>query len=199
MPDSERAVTTYISRNEAMPTEVQKRTAREEFMQLPEGAPYQLIGGKLVKESSPTRWHQRSQTRLGVELVNFVTSRSLGEVYFAPFDIHLAEEEIYQPDILFVSNERLLIIRDRFVEGAPDLVVEILSPSTGRYDLWHKRDVYERSGVKEYWILDPMEGSIEVLALIDGVFEPVDRATTSGTVTSRLLPGFRVDVSAIFS
>jgi len=103
-----------------------------------------------------------------------------------------------QPDIIFVSKERLSIIGDKNVEGAPDLVVEVLSPSTAYYDLKHKKTVYAASGVKEYWIADPIEKSIEVFANKGREFALDNRAVSGQTARSKLLEGFTVALEKIF-
>ncbi len=126
-----------------------------DYEKLPEGAPYQLIGGDLVKEPSPVPYHQILSRRIEFELVKFVEERALGEVLYAPMDVYLSDTEVYQPDILFISKERMSIIGEKKIEAAPDLVIEILSPSSAYYDLRHKKNVYETSGVKEYWVVDP--------------------------------------------
>ena len=115
-------------------------------------------------------------------LQHFVVENSLGEVYVAPFDVKLSETEVYQPDLLFISADRLTIIAEQQVNGAPDLVVEVLSPATGYYDLTKKRRVYEVSGVKEYWIVDPIECTVEVLENVEGTYETVAKADQKGRV-----------------
>ena len=121
-----------------------------DYAKLPEGAPYQLIDGELVLSPSPTIYHQRISMRLGRALSLFVEAHGLGEVLAAPMDVCLSETNTFQPDLLFVSNARASIVGGPYVEGAPDLVVEILSPSTAYYDLRKKKQVYAASGVGEY-------------------------------------------------
>lgn len=175
-----------------------KQYTYEDYSKLPEGAPYQLIGGELIMTPSPVPYHQIISRKIGFELVKFVEERKLGEVIYAPMDVYLSETETYQPDIIFISKERLNIIGEKKIEAAPDLVIEILSESTAYYDLKHKKRIYESSGVKEYWIVDPMEKSIEVYENINSEFKIHSQALKSGRVSSKLLEGFGVDVEKIF-
>lgn len=170
----------------------------EDYRQLPEGAPYQLIGGELVLTPAPSPYHQIIAFNLGLALGNFVVSRKLGRVLFAPLDVYLTETETYQPDIIFISRDRMDIIEAERINGAPDLVVEILSPTTAYYDLRKKFRVYERYGVKEYWIVDPGEKSVQVFVLKEGRFVLDQEVEGTGEVSSRLLTGFTVALSNIF-
>ncbi len=169
-----------------------------DYEKLPEGAPYQLIGGYLVKEPSPVPYHQILSRRIEFELVKFVEERDLGEVLNAPMDVYLSDTEVYQPDILFISKERMNIIGKKKIEAAPDLVIEILSPSSAYYDLRHKMHVYEASGIREYWIVDPIEKSIEVYKNGDSGFRLSGKANNSGLIHSVLLDGFNVDLEKVF-
>lgn len=182
-----------------MITKEKERKTYADYAALDEGAPYQFIDGELVISPSPTHYHQTTLLNLVLMLQRFVVENSLGEVYVAPFDVKLSETEVYQPDLLFVSAERLTIIGEQQVNGAPDLVVEVLSPATGYYDLTKKRRVYEVSGVKEYWIVDPTERAVEVLENVDGTYQTVAKIYQKGRAASRLLEGFDVDLERLFA
>ena len=160
-----------------------------DYEKLPEGAPYQLIGGNLVKEPAPVPYHQILSKRIALELATFVEKNGLGEVLYAPTDVYFSEKEVYQPDIMFISRERMNIIGEKNIEAAPDLIIEILSPSSAYYDLRHKMRVYETSGVKEYWIVDPIEKGIEVYQNINGEFRLFNKACQSGVSTQHSLRG----------
>ncbi|MEW6447339.1 MAG: Uma2 family endonuclease [Bacillota bacterium] len=177
---------------------IEKTCTYEDYRKLPEGAPYQLIGGEFVLTPAPGTYHQIIAMRLGVQMVNFVSSEERGIVLFAPVDVYLEETETYQPDIIFIARERMEIIEPARVNGAPDLVVEILSPATAYYDLRKKYKVYEKSGVKEYWIVDPEEKSVQVFVLTDGKFALDQDVAGQGAVSSRLLEGFTVSLESIF-
>ncbi len=181
-----------------MQTVAKKAYTYEDYAQLPEGAPYQLIGGELVMSPSPTSTHQRILRKLTRALDGFVEENSLGEILFAPMDVYFSETDTPQPDLIFISKERLDIIGEQRIEGAPDLIMEILSPSTAYYDLKDKKRLYEASGVKEYWIVDPMAREIEVYELVDGRYALFGRQERQGALTSKLLRGFSVDLTDIF-
>jgi len=169
-----------------------------DYALLPEGAPYQLIGGKLVMTPSPIPYHQSISMRLELKLASHVLERNLGMVYDAPLDVYLEETETYQPDIIFIAKERRSIIEPTKINGAPDLVVEILSPSTAYYDLKKKFKVYAKHGVKEYWTVDPLEKSVEVYTGKDGNFNLMQRAEKEGVISSEVVKGFAVEIKDIF-
>lgn len=176
-----------------------RRATAADYLALEEGAPFQLIGGVLVHEPAPTPWHQRLLLKLMVRLQQVVESRSLGYVYPSPIDVRLDDGNVYQPDVLFISSERESIITDQRIEGAPDLVAEVLSPSTGYYDLTHKRRVYAEHGVREYWVIDPLEQTVTVEQNDDGRFETLASVRNEGRVASVLLDGFVVDAAELFA
>jgi len=168
-----------------------------DYQKLPEGAPYQLIGGDLVKEPAPVPYHQMVSIKIVFELVKFVEERDLGVVLDAPMDVYLSDTEVYQPDIMFISKDRMNIIGEKNIEAAPDLVVEILSPSSAYYDLRHKMHVYETSGVREYWVVDPIEKGVEIYQNINGEFKLFNKALSSGLIRSALLEGFTVELEKV--
>ncbi len=143
-----------------MPTVLDKKKTVDDYLQLSEGAPYQLLNGELVKSPSPKREHQKLSGTIFRLISNLCFEKRLGEVYYAPFDVYLDEENVVQPDICFFSNERLSVLSDRGAEAAPDVVVELLSPSNAYYDLRYKLDLYEKHGVKEYFIVDPEDNIV---------------------------------------
>ncbi|MES3629219.1 MAG: Uma2 family endonuclease, partial [Longimonas sp.] len=122
-----------------------------DYQQLPEGAPYQLIDGSLVMSPAPTSNHQRIVAYLYRALYACVEDG--GEVLFAPIDVKLSDTNVVQPDLVFVAKERLDVIGEQVIDGAPDLVMEVLSPSTAHHDLTTKKRLYEMHGVQEYWVV----------------------------------------------
>ena len=176
------------------------RYSVRDYMNLPESEErrYELIEGEMYMVPSPTTGHQRTAVELETVLVGFVRSRGLGEVLHAPLDVVLSDEDVLQPDIMFVSKHRSSIVTSSNIQGAPDLVVEILSPGTAKRDRTIKRARYGRFGVREYWIVDPESKSLEVTRAGESGLETV-RVYPEGTVaTSPLLEGLRIEVSTIF-
>ena len=147
---------------ETYPVDSPKKYTAKDYFNLPEGSPYQLIEGELIMTPSPLTEHQAILRNLGVLIANHVKKNKLGYVYYAPIDVYLDNKNAYQPDIIFISNENKDIIKKRGVDGPPDLVIEILSPSNEYYDIKIKKEGYEKSGVLEYLIADPETKSIEV-------------------------------------
>jgi len=170
-----------------------------DYSSLPEGSPYQLIDSRLVMTPAPSTYHQIISKRIGFVFVEFLEKQhELAEVLHAPVDVYFSEKEVYQPDIIVIDRDRIDIIGEDKINGAPDLVVEILSPSTAYYDLRHKKDVYAQEGVKEYWIVDPPEKSIEIYANTDSEFECVVKESMSGEMASLLYSGLIVQIDEIF-
>ncbi len=176
-----------------------KQYTYADYEKLPEGAPYQLIGGELIMTPAPIPYHQIVKNNIQFEMSVFVRDKKLGIVLDAPLDVYLSETETYQPDIIFISHDRLNIIGEKKIEAAPDLVIEILSPSTAYYDLKHKKHIYELSGVKEYWIVDPMEKSLELYENLNNEFALFSKARDKGLVKSKLLEGFSIETEKVFA
>ena len=147
---------------------------------------------------SPVPYHQEISRKLSREIGNFIEADDLGTLYYAPLDIIFGEQEVYQPDIVFISNENANIIGDKNIQGAPDMVIEILSPETAYYDLREKFKVFEQSGVKEYWIVDPGLKKIEIYENIDKKFKIYSEAEAEGVVTSKILDGLSISLTAVF-
>lgn len=154
-----------------METVVEKKKTVQDYLQLPEGAPYQLLNGELVMSPSPNRQHQKLIVELTRQMAQVCVDKNIGEVYVAPCDVYLDDENVVQPDIFFFTNERLHLLSDRGAEGAPDLVIELLSPSNAYYDLRYKLDLYEKFGVQEYFIADPEDNTVMAYTLQDGRFK----------------------------
>lgn len=170
----------------------------EDYSRLPEGAPYQLIGGQLIMTPHPTPYHQEISMKLAFTLRNFVQKNSLGHVYFAPLDVYLGDKDVYQPDIIFIRKEREAIIGEINIEGPPDIVVEILSPTTAYYDLRKKFKVYEQCSVSEYWIIDPQLKKVEVYENKNIKFQIYSEAETERNISSKILEGFTISLADIF-
>lgn len=170
----------------------------QDYAKTPEGEIWELIDGEQFIPPTPGTAHQGCIVRLGSLLHGFVKARSLGQVYPAPFDVVLSDVDVVQPDLLFVSKERLHIVTAANVRGAPDLVVEIRSPSTANRDWTIKRDLYAKYGVKEYWVVDPDERQVWVMALGDEGFDEVGSYGADEVLTSPTLEGLSIDLGDIF-
>ena len=116
-----------------------------------------------------------------------------------PYDVYFDDENVVQPDILFISKERLNIIGEKNLQGAPDLVIEILSESNAYRDLIQKKKLYARHGVKEYWIVVPGEKTIDINILKDKTYELYKTFGEEDTLESQILKGFKMELKAIFS
>ena len=114
---------------------------------------------------SPSTFHQVVLGRIYSIILRYLEKNPIGEVFIAPLDVFLSDINVYQPDVIFVSNERRSIITDHGIEGAPNLVVEALSPGTARYDKGSKRKTYGRTGVEELWFVEPDARTIQVYLL----------------------------------
>ncbi len=163
-----------------------------------DGKRYELVKGVLREMPSPTVLHQRISRNLSISLHLFVREHKLGEVLTAPLDVHLGDDLSYQPDVLFVANESKARITDQDIEGAPDLVVEIISPSSSRIDRKEKLENYASYGVREYWLAYPDAGLIEVYGSKDGKFHVLGRNFEGETLKSQILPGLELAISTIF-
>ncbi len=176
-----------------------KLTCQDYFdLDAPEGERYELIDGELIMAAAPNEAHQIVGAELGSLMHIFTKANALGRVIFAPYDVVLSETDVVQPDILFVSNERSYIRTPANIQGAPDLVVEIISPSSERRDWRDKRELYARHGVKEYWLIDPINRIIWLMLLRRGVLEIVGTYGEGDTVSSSALAGFSVKVDDLF-
>ena len=174
------------------------RLTYEDYAKTPDDERYQLIDGELIMSESPIIAHQDNQMKLGNRMTNFVERNDAGVVYSPNTDVVLSDTDVVQPDLLFISKERRHIIGEANIQGAPDLVVEILSPSTTRRDWGVKRELYAKHGVREYWIADPANKMVWVMLLKDGVLEIQQTCHPGDTIASSVLAGFTVKVDDIF-
>ncbi len=176
-----------------------KLTCQDYFdLDAPEGVRYELIDGVLIRLESPNRAHQEVSIALSSRMHIFTHTNELGIVLHAPFDVLLSDTDVVQPDILFVSNERAHIQTPDNIQGAPDLLVEILLPSSAKRDWRDKFDLYAKRGVKEYWIIDPINPAIWITRLENGGTATSGPYIEGDTVSSTALAGFSVKVDDIF-
>ncbi|TYO93273.1 Uma2 family endonuclease [Desulfallas thermosapovorans] len=167
-----------------------------DYMQLDDGNRYELIGGKLVMVPRPRPKHQRVSGKIFYQIEDFLKKNFLG-VVIQEVDVILGSD-VVAPDLLFIAKDRLDLVGELNIQGAPDLVIEILSPSSASIDRRKKRKLYLASGVKEYWMVDPDQELVEVLVAEEkewrwaGIFDREDILTTA------LLPGLEIRLSEVF-
>ena len=168
-----------------------------DYLQLPDDKRYELVEGELYLVPSPNLDHQRISRQLGMALWLHVSRQNLGEIFHAPCDVVFSEINVVQPDLLFVSAQRRSILTKANVQGAPELVVEILSPSTGQRDLGIKRSLYAKYGVSEYWIVDPEATTVEVLLWTESGYRTEAVIQKDGTLNSPLFPTLNLVLAEI--
>ena len=161
------------------------KTMLEVWETLPEGTLCQLINNNLVMSPSPLDIHQVVLNDINIEISIFVQKNRLGKIRIAPYDVHFSKQNILQPDIIFIANNNLSKIDKNGLKGPPDMVIEILSPSTSHYDMDDKKLIYERYGVKEYFIVEPNSKSVNTFLLQNQEF--IEAETVTGKIVSTLL------------
>lgn len=167
-------------------------TYDEMVAELPESnLPVELWNGELVMSPTPNPTHQDVVFNFARALRQFVDDHKLGKVFLSPLDVVLTQRHVVQPDVFFIAKARLAHVTDR-VRCAPDLAVEVLSPGRRRRDRVDKKELYERFGVREYWIVDPEACTIEILALEKGVYKLHALVEQGERAASKLLAGFSV-------
>lgn len=176
----------------------QVRLTYEDYVELPDDRRYEIIDGELYEMTAPTVRHQDILLNLGIIFKPHVRGHRIGKVYVAPIDVIFAEDAIVQPDLVFVAESRRHIIQDHAIVGAPDLVIEILSPSTAAHDRNRKADLYARYGVGEYWMVNTEMETIEIRRLGDAGYEPVE-TLVHGVASTSLIPGLEVRLDDVFA
>jgi Uma2 family endonuclease len=181
------------------------RLTYADLCRLPDdGLRHELIDGEHYMTPAPTYRHQHVAMNVGGLLFMFLREHRLGHVYMAPLDVLFSEMDVVEPDVLYVSEERLRAQQEeRYLTVTPDLVVEVLSPSTRRVDRGAKRGLYERQGVPEYWLIDPVLETVQVFRLERGRFELAadlvrQRGDAAAALSTPLLPGLRIPLDDVF-
>jgi Uma2 family endonuclease len=174
----------------------------QDLLRLPEDRlRHELIEGEHIVSPSPTMRHQDVAFNLAFAIASFIRPRALGKVFMAPLDVLFSQLDVVEPDVLYVSKDNAHRLQERYVEGAPDLAVEVLSPSSARIDRVEKLHLYEKHGVREYWLVDPAADTLEVYRLTAGgrLALEVTLAYAAGDVLETpLLAGLRIESSEIF-
>ena len=165
-----------------------------DYYRLPDEPRCELLYGRFVLMASPVLRHQEVLIRLARLLLDFA-DRNRGRSIVAPMDVRLADHSVVQPDVIYVSAERSAVLHER-IRGAPDLLVEVLSPTTARRDLGEKLRLYAESDIREYWIVDPVGGTFEFLVNDGGAFHV--RLAESEVYRSEAVPGLEIDLEAFW-
>lgn len=175
-----------------------KKYTIEDYMKTPDDVRYELIEGELLMTPSPLTRHQRAVGKFFVRLDNYVSIHGVGEVFVSPYDVVLDNENVFEPDVIFVSKENSPIITEANIKGAPDMVIEVLSPSTSKRDLINKKRIYAKYGVKEYWIADPQEKTVDLFILNDKQFDLKKRYAKDDVIESVILNGLQIPLKEVF-
>lgn len=178
-----------------------KRLTYEDYLSGPEiKQRYDIIDGEMIMAPSPNLQHQQILGQLHFMVRQFLAEHNIGQVLFAPLDVVVQREplRIRQPDLLFVSNERANIL-GQIVEGAPDLVVEVLSPGNTRGEMEGKLADYARLGVRECWLVSPEAMTVEVLELVEGSWQRASLSGVGDHISSDVLQGIELEVSQLFA
>ena len=170
----------------------------DDYLMTPDDERWELLRGELIMVPGPNTAHQRITLNLVRFLSAFVEENALGEVFISPYDVVLSRNNVLQPDLLFVSREQQSIITAANIQGAPALVVEVISPSTASKDRELKRAIYAENGVGEYWLVDPDSRTISVMSLHDNDFREVGTYGTGEVLSSPTLEGIVLDLTRIF-
>lgn len=173
----------------------------EDYLNLPDdGYRYEIIEGILYMTNAPDFDHQYTVMEIAFHLKSFVNQNQLGYVLTAPFEIHLAEKtRPVQPDVVFIGAERGLVRGAKYFEGPPDLVVEVLSPSTRRLDQFAKFGAYEKAKVPEYWIVDPKTWLVQLYTLEQQEYVLFGDFMDDEMIESKVLAGFKIIANSLFN
>ncbi len=182
----------------AIPSPTSVQFTYEDYLNLPEDRRYEIIDGELYMVPAPFTYHQKVQGKLFYLIYDYVEDHDLGEVFSAPIDILFSKTDVVQPDIIFIAHENMHILKKENVQGAPDLVVEVLSPSSVKRDYEIKMKLYSRFGVKEYWIADPDAKSVNVYIRQDQMLTPHNAYQYEDTVHSPLLTDINIPLQSVF-
>ncbi len=156
----------------------------------------ELIDGELIVTAAPATRHQRAVVKLITAFDTWCTANG-GEVFPAPLDVYFSDTTVLEPDIVFVNARHQARIERKFVRGAPDIVVEVSSPSTRRLELHRKREVYQRFGVAEYWYVDLQSDRVEVYRLTDERFGPPELLERGAILSTDRAPGLEISVDEV--
>ncbi len=184
-----------------MAPETSTKMTYEDLLLLPEdGLRHEIIDGEHYVNASPIEKHQRVSYNLIVEIGIYLREHPVGRLYHAPFDVVFSQYDVVEPDLIFISNDRRQILTEKNIQGSPDLLIEILSASNRKYDEVTKHELYERTGVPEYWIVDPARDAVRVFRRnTAGRYERAAELSSEDTLTSPLFPTLEIHLDRIFN
>lgn len=178
-----------------------KKFTYQDYLELPvePGYKYEILEGMLIKEPGPNVIHQRISRELEfILLVYFRQTDPQGEIFYAPLDLTLGDFTVVQPDILYIPGDQKGIIKEARIDGAPLLAVEIISESSRSKDRLRKRQIYQKSGIQHYWIVDPFAKTLECLACREGDYVLATAGMDEETVTHPDFPGLSIPLSQLW-
>ena len=172
----------------------------EDYVKLtpPDNGNFELLNGQIFFMASPKPSHQRISLRLSYLLAGFIIPNNLGELFAAPMDVVFTENDTFQPDLLFISKERLGIIGENKIEGSPDLVIEILSPSNDNQEMSYKKHIYEVSGVKEYWLINVEKQTLTQYEQEENELRWKRVLQKNETLKTDIIKGFELELNKFF-
>ncbi len=169
-----------------------------DYLQTSDDECWELIEGKLTMTPSPITKHQRISRELEFLIYNYLRDHQAGEVFDAPYDVVFDNKNVFQPDLIIVLNGRKEIIKEKNIQGAPDIVIEILSESTSKLDAVQKKNLYARFGVTEYWIVDGGSETIELNSFPEDTYRQIKMFSVKDTFKCDLLDGFKFELADVF-
>ncbi len=175
-----------------------KKMTYTEYLEIEDNNRYEILEGELKMVPVPSTEHQSVSRNLGFLIWNFVKEKGLGVVFYAPTDVVLDDDQVFQPDIVFIKEENRNIIDKNAIKGIPNLIVEIVSPSSTFCDTVEKKEIYRKCGVMEYWLVFPDEKVIEVFYLEKGDYIEFCRSKKRGVVQSKILMKLEIDSKEVF-
>ena len=199
-PNIRLALRTVLCQNRFMAATLEEKGKRwnyEDYCKLDNDQRCEVIGARLFMAPPCDTWHQDWMSKLSVLITLYLRKKNLGRLFISPLDVVLDAENVLQPDLVFVAADNLGIIKRPAIFGTPDLVVEFISPSSVRRDRYIKMELYARFGVKEYWIGDAANRSLEILTLTEGRYKLRCSAEEKGQVTSLVLKGLKFNLSEL--
>ena len=172
----------------------------EDYVKLtpPDNGNFELLNGQIFFMASPKPSHQRISSRLSYFLAGFIIPNNLGDLLAAPMDVLFTPHDTFQPDLLFISKERLGIIGENKIEGSPDLVIEILSPSNDNQEMSYKKHIYEISGVKEYWLINVEKQTLTQYEQEENELRWKRVLQKNETLKTDIIKGFELELNKFF-